>query len=107
MTNATAAERSERLHGRIRINADTSGVPKTGIYKYWQPKRCQLMFQVLGSNGVSGMATAEVEKNWRGDHKYNLLSVDLIDGRNSSSAERIILEGDPAYKIYKGVIKLR
>jgi len=39
--------------------------------------------------------------------RYNLLSLDLMDGRNSSSAERIILEGDPAYKLYKGIIKLR
>ncbi len=67
----------------------------------------QMMFQVVGSNGVTGMATAEVEKNWRGDHKYNLLSIDLVEGRDPTQAERIILEGDPSYRIYKGVIKLR
>ena len=65
------------------------------------------MFQVVGDNGVTGMATAEVEKNWRGDHVYNLLSVDLVDGRDNSAAERIILEGDPSYRIYKGIVKLR
>jgi hypothetical protein len=67
----------------------------------------QIMFQVVGDNGVTGMATAEVEKNWRGDHVYNLLSVDLVDGRDNSAAERIILEGDPSYRIYKGIVKLR
>lgn len=46
-------------------------------------------------------------QNWRGDHSYNLLAVDLVDGRDSSEAERIILEGDPSYRIYRGVIKLR
>jgi hypothetical protein len=66
------------------------------------------MFQVVGSNGVTGMATAEVEKNWRGDHRYNLLSIDLTEGRDFvGGAERIILEGDPSYRIYKGIVKLR
>jgi hypothetical protein len=58
-------------------------------------------FQVTGSNGAIGMVSAEVEKNWRGDHTYNLLSVDLQQG------ERIVLEGDVNYQIYKGIIKLR
>jgi hypothetical protein len=94
---------SVRLGQQQRAAAAT----KSGLYKYWQPRRLQLMFQVSGSNGVTGMCTAEVEKTWRGDHQYNLLSVDLIDGRDNSAAERIILEGDPSYRIYKGVVKLR
>ena len=90
-----AVRMTEEQRERARI------AKATGIYKYWQPKRLQLFFQVTGSNGAIGMVSAEVEKSWRGDHSYNLLSVDLQTG------ERIILEGDVNYKIYQGVIKLR
>lgn len=57
---------------------------------------------MTGSNGQVGMVSAEVEKTWRGDFGYNLLSIDLQD-----RGERIVLEGDVNYQIYKGVIKLR
>lgn len=54
------------LEGGVRgvgsVSASTSRRPLTGLYKWYQPKRLQVMFQVIGSKGVTGMATAEVEK---------------------------------------------
>ena len=73
----------------------------SGLHKWWQPKKLQLFFQVTGTNGAVGMASAEVQKDWKGNFSYSLLSVDLPTG------ERIVLDGDPSYRIYKGVIKLR
>lgn len=64
--------------------------------------RVARFFQVQGSNGVVGMASTEVEKSWQGDHSFNLLSVELTE-----TGERIVLEGDANYQIYKGIIKLR
>lgn len=74
-----------------------------GVHKWWRPKRLQLFFQVQGSNGVLGMCSAEVEKSWTGETAYNLLAIDLA----TQGQERIVLEGDPHYSIYKGVIRLR
>jgi hypothetical protein len=70
--------------------------------RVWVPKRLQLFFQITGGRGVVGMASAEVERNWRGDHRFTLLSIDV-----EGSGDRIVLEGDTDYRIYKGIIKLR
>ena len=71
------------------------------LKSYWQPRRLQLFFQVTGNTGEHGMVSAEVEKV-RGTHKYNLLCVDVLN-----TGQRIVLQGDPSYSIYQGVIRLR
>ena len=71
------------------------------LKSYWRPRRLQLFFQVTGNQGEHGMVSAEVEKV-RGTHKYNLLCVDVLN-----TGQRIVLQGDPAYSIYQGVIRLR
>jgi hypothetical protein len=94
------------LNGNLRLTTKQkiNNTNLNGIYKYWQPRRLQLFFQISGNKGIVGMASAEVEKNWRGDHKFNLLSVDLD---SNTGGERIVLEGPLDYRIYKGIIKLR
>ena len=71
------------------------------LQSYWRPRRLQLFFQVTGDTGEHGMVSAEVEKV-RGTHKYNLLCVDVLN-----TGQRIVLQGDAAYSIYQGVIRLR
>lgn len=57
--------------------------------------------QVVGSNGHA-MASAEVERTFRGHFRYNSLSVSLLD-----SNKRIILDGDESRVVFQNVIRLR
>jgi len=96
--------------GGIRLSEEERELAeknRKGVYKYLRPKRLQLFFQVNGSDGVNGMVSAEVEKTWRGEHAYNLLSVELEQKADGGGGERIVLEGPLDREIYKGVIKLR
>jgi hypothetical protein len=80
--------------------------PNSFAYKYlqvYQPKKFQLFFQINNkANSQHAMVSSEVEKSYNGTLIWNLLAVDLLE-----SGDRVVLAGDPDYKIYQGIIKLR
>ena len=71
------------------------------VRSYWRPRRVQVFFQVTGTESRHAMVSAEVEK-LRGSQRYTLLCIDVLD-----SGQRVVLQGDPHYQIYQGLIKLR
>lgn len=92
-----------RLEQQQYIQQHGSCGLKNKILQYYQPKRLQLFFSLNGSKG-NGIVSCEVENQYTSSYKpkFVLLAVD-----NLNTQQRIVLYGDTAYAIYKGIIKLR
>jgi len=98
------------VEGELRVRSNSAGPTSTSLapspepgwwQRIWKPRRVQMLFTLNGSR-TTGIVSAEVQMDERANPFFRLLAMDVVDG----PPERIVLHGDPNYKIEQGPVKL-